>query len=108
LDPQRNSLSGITSKGDAQGVGLDARTGQVSSVPTSAVIEGISNHVGRYGAGSAIQFMLEILPIRAPVDKNGFENMVARYEDRLKRGRNGDNLMTPFQCDNCHFVNMQN
>ena len=28
-------------------------------------------------------------------------------EDRFKRGRNGDNLLTPFQCDKCHFVNMQ-
>ena len=27
--------------------------------------------------------------------------------NRFKRGRNGDNLMTPFQCDKCHFVNMQ-
>ncbi len=26
---------------------------------------------------------------------------------RFKEGRDGDHLMTPFQCDLCHFVNMQ-
>ena len=26
---------------------------------------------------------------------------------RFKEGRDGDHLMTPFQCDTCHFVNIQ-
>ena len=26
---------------------------------------------------------------------------------RFKEGRDGDHLMTPFQCDICHFVNIQ-
>jgi hypothetical protein len=46
-------------------------------------------------------------PIQAPVDEDGFENIVAGDEDRFKRGRNGNNLMTPFQCDKCQFINMQ-
>jgi hypothetical protein len=33
--------------------------------------------------------------------------VVAGDEDRFKQGRNGNNLMTLFQCNNCHFVNIQ-
>jgi hypothetical protein len=45
--------------------------------------------------------------MRAPVDKDGFENVVAEDEERFKHGRNGDNRMTPFQCNKCHFINIQ-
>jgi hypothetical protein len=41
------------------------------------------------------------------MDEDGFENVVAGDEDRFKHGRNGDNLITPFQCDQCHFINMK-
>jgi hypothetical protein len=47
-------------------------------------------------------------PIRASVDEDGFKNVVAGDENRFKQGRNGDNLMTLFQCNKCHFVNIQN
>ena len=38
---------------------------------------------------------------------DGFESVVAGDEMRFKQGRNGDHLMTPFQCDLCHFRNMK-
>ena len=28
--------------------------------------------------------------------------------ERFQKGRNGDHLMTSFQCDICHFRNMKN
>jgi hypothetical protein len=27
-------------------------------------------------------------------------------QDRFQIARNGDNLVTPFQCDTCHFINI--
>jgi hypothetical protein len=45
-------------------------------------------------------------PIRAPKDEDGLENVVSGDELRFRAGRNGNNLMTPFQCDMCHFRNM--
>jgi hypothetical protein len=47
-------------------------------------------------------------PIRAPTDEDGFENVIESDVDRFKCGRDGDNLMIPFQCDLCHFRNIQN
>jgi hypothetical protein len=47
-------------------------------------------------------------PIWAPTDEDGFENVIESDVDRFKCGRNGDNLMIPFQCDLCHFRNIQN
>jgi hypothetical protein len=98
LVTQRNLLFGITSKGDAQGVEPGPGTGRASFAQTFTAIAGFSKHAGRSGAGRVIP---------APVDEDGFENIIAGDEERFKRGRNGDNLMTPFQCDKCHFVNMQ-
>ena len=33
--------------------------------------------------------------------------MVDEDPKRFKEGRDGDHLMVPFQCDICHFVNIQ-
>eukprot|EP00980_Cylindrotheca_fusiformis_P023557 scaffold10595_cov116-Cylindrotheca_fusiformis.AAC.1 len=46
-------------------------------------------------------------PIRRPVDEDGLENLAPGDEHRFCRGRNGDFMMTPFQCDLCHFRNIQ-
>jgi hypothetical protein len=37
------------------------------------------------------------------VDEDGFE----ADESRFRRARNGDSLLTPFQCDVCHFRNIK-
>lgn len=41
------------------------------------------------------------------MDEDGFENLAPGDEDRFKKARNGDFLITPFQCDLCHFRNIQ-
>ena len=46
-------------------------------------------------------------PIRRPVDEDGFENLALGDRDRFVVARNGDPLITPFQCDVCHFRNLQ-
>lgn len=42
-----------------------------------------------------------------PVDEDGFEWRPADDLNRHKYGRNGDHLLTPFQCDLCSFRNLQ-
>jgi hypothetical protein len=37
----------------------------------------------------------------------GFNHTLRGDKKRFKVGRNGDNLMCPFQCDLCHFRNIQ-
>jgi hypothetical protein len=46
-------------------------------------------------------------PIARPQDEAG-EYMVQDEEDaqRFLQARDGDNLVTPFQCDHCHFMNI--
>ena len=34
-------------------------------------------------------------------------HLVEEDKGRFKEGRNGDHLITPFQCDECHFYNMK-
>jgi hypothetical protein len=41
------------------------------------------------------------------MDEDGFENVIETDADRFKCGRDGDNLLVPFQCDVCHFRNIQ-
>jgi hypothetical protein len=45
-------------------------------------------------------------PIRTATDKDGFEIAIDGDEDRFQMARAGDFLMTPFQCDICHFRNV--
>lgn len=40
-----------------------------------------------------------------PMD--GFKNLAPGDEIRFRRGRDGDFLMTPFQCEWCHFRNIK-
>jgi len=46
-------------------------------------------------------------PVARPQDEEG-EIMVIGEEEELRfmTARNGDNLVTPFQCDHCHFINI--
>ena len=46
-------------------------------------------------------------PIRRAEDEDGFVCLTEGDQDRFKFGRDGDFLMTPFQCDICHFRNIQ-
>jgi hypothetical protein len=46
-------------------------------------------------------------PIRRAVDEDGLVVESAADADRFKYGRAGDNFMTMFQCDLCHFRNIQ-
>eukprot|EP00980_Cylindrotheca_fusiformis_P031013 scaffold25703_cov171-Cylindrotheca_fusiformis.AAC.2 len=56
---------------------------------------------GCYSVPPGIDF-----PVRRPVDEDGLENLAPGDESRFRKGRNGDFLMTPFQCDVCHFRNI--
>jgi hypothetical protein len=46
-------------------------------------------------------------PIRTPEDDEGFDQTLGGEEKRFTMGRNGDHLMCPYQCDLCHFRNIQ-
>jgi hypothetical protein len=41
-----------------------------------------------------------------PTDEEGLVSEVELSSSRYLEARNGDNLMTPFQCDTCHFRNV--
>jgi hypothetical protein len=45
--------------------------------------------------------------VRVPLDSDGVEQVVAGDENRFQHGRKGDYLITPFQCELCHFRNIQ-
>jgi hypothetical protein len=47
-------------------------------------------------------------PIALPMNEDGLVNEEEVDSGRYRHARNGDNLMTPFQCDTCHFRNMMN
>jgi hypothetical protein len=42
-------------------------------------------------------------PRQTPVDDDGVDQRLVGDELRFLEARNGDNLLTPFQCDLCHF-----
>ena len=46
-------------------------------------------------------------PVAQPEDKDGFPLVDNGDKDHFMYGRKGDHLMLPFQCDLCHFRNMQ-
>ena len=46
-------------------------------------------------------------PVLQPKDKQGNVIDMAREEQRFRQARNGDHLMISFQCDLCHFRNIQ-
>ena len=46
-------------------------------------------------------------PIRRAVDEDGLVVESTTEENRFKYGRVGDNFMTMFQCNLCHFRNIQ-
>jgi hypothetical protein len=48
-----------------------------------------------------------VFPIRTPKDEAGFEHVVDGDRDRFKYASNGANGVCPFQCDLCHFRNIQ-
>jgi len=45
-------------------------------------------------------------PIAKPVDEDGVDVSGIEDANRFLYARNGDNLVTPFQCDLCHFRNL--
>ena len=45
-------------------------------------------------------------PIALPTDEDGVVTKDPKELKRYLAGRNGDNLITPFQCDWCHFENL--
>jgi hypothetical protein len=45
--------------------------------------------------------------IKKPMDEEGFSVLVERDKGRFLSARNGDHFMCPFQCDLCHFRNIQ-
>jgi hypothetical protein len=54
----------------------------------------------------------DVFPVLSPQDLDDALVDDERLEEdddkeRFKEGREGDHLLTPFQCDRCHFVNMQ-
>ena len=51
--------------------------------------------------------MTSPFPIRQAEDNEGYDQTLAGDGQRFRVGRNGDPLMCPFQCDICHFRNIQ-
>jgi hypothetical protein len=47
-------------------------------------------------------------PIARPTNEDGFVTDEASDKKRYCEARNGDNLVTPFQGDLCHFRNLMN
>ena len=47
-----------------------------------------------------------MFPIAKPKDEDDVEIDDPEEQKRYLWGRNGDHLMCPFQCDECHFVNL--
>ncbi len=47
-------------------------------------------------------------PVAKPVDEDGLVIEEGEDDHRFMMGRDGDNLITPFQCDLCHFRNLFN
>jgi hypothetical protein len=45
-------------------------------------------------------------PVKKLVDEDGIDQTQPGDEKRFMEARPGDHLMTPFQCDLCHFRNM--
>ena len=45
-------------------------------------------------------------PVRCPVDEEGTSLILDKDKDRFMFGRAGDHLVTPFQCETCHFRNL--
>jgi hypothetical protein len=94
--------------GVAPGVEECARTGKGSLAPTFVAGEGVSLLAERCAVGVVTELRLEIqFPIWAPMDEDGFANIIAGDELRSKTGRNGSNIMTPFQCNICQFCNIK-
>ena len=46
-------------------------------------------------------------PIRRPSDEEGFAVVIEKDRSRFLQGREGDHLLTTFQCDLCHFRNLK-
>jgi hypothetical protein len=46
-------------------------------------------------------------PVAKPTDEDGVVVLDAGDELRFMEARDGDFLLTPFQCDLCHFRNLQ-
>lgn len=49
---------------------------------------------------------LNYFPIRRPKDEDGYVVVVPKDRDRFMFGRAGDHYVTTFQCDVCHFRNI--
>jgi hypothetical protein len=47
-----------------------------------------------------------VFPIRLPVDEEGFRVVRSKDVGRFVAARNGDHLMSEFQCPLCHFRNI--
>lgn len=44
--------------------------------------------------------------MRRPIDEEGTSLILEKDKDRFMFGRSGDHLVTPFQCETCHFRNI--
>jgi hypothetical protein len=52
-------------------------------------------------------FELKEFPIMEPEDEDGFVTLKSEDKNRFLVARKGDHLTCPFQCDLCHFRNIQ-
>ena len=48
-----------------------------------------------------------MFPIRRPSDEEGFAIILEKDKERFLHGREGDHLLTTFQCDLCHYRNIK-
>ena len=64
---------------------------------------------GAWCAGCFKQDERDAFPVLSASDLDDFiedEELVEEEPNRFKTARDGDHLLTPFQCDCCHFVNI--
>jgi hypothetical protein len=48
-----------------------------------------------------------VFPIRRPSDEAGFAIVIEKDKERFLHGREGDHLLTTFQCDLCQYRNIK-
>jgi hypothetical protein len=58
-------------------------------------------HGGCFTVGDRVKF-----PIRVPVDEEGYRIIKTKDVGRFQSARDGDHLLTEFQCPLCHFRNI--
>ena len=68
---------------------------------------GTGQHAGVCGVGCYAPLMNNCFPTTMPKGEDDEGFIQAGDEFQFKKARNGDHLITPFQCDLCHFRSLK-